>query len=137
MQISAALIAASLAISAAMAVPTSSPSSQGIEIPMTRRGVKSTIKGNNGQVDWNAVQAEVAYLKAKYSKSLDNYQRNTGKAHELDARPSLEKRSSGTVSLTDVSNEELWTGTMAFGTSAQSFQIGELPQWCASFSATC
>lgn len=54
-------------------------------------------------------------LKHKYEKNFQNYEKQTGKKSSLDRMSSVSKRGTGSVGLTDQSNELLWTGQISFG----------------------
>ncbi|SPO19701.1 related to pepsin precursor (aspartate protease) [Ustilago trichophora] len=114
----AGLIAASSLVSAAPV-----EQERGLNIDIEKRG-NLKVAGTD-QIDWSKVDAHMNGLRAKYQKSLANFEKNTGKVHpsKRDLPEHLAKRATGSVGLTDQQNGELWTGTMAYGTPAQSFSI--------------
>lgn len=113
---------AGLIASASLAAAAPVEQERGINIDISKRATLT--KAGTNQVDWTKVDAHMQSLRAKYAKSLANFEKNTGKVHPLKRETSeLFKRATGTVGLTDQQNGELWTGTMAYGTPAQSFSI--------------
>lgn len=114
----AGLIAASSLVSAAPV-----EQERGLNIDIEKRA-NLKVAGTD-QIDWSKVDAHMNGLRAKYQKSLANFEKNTGKVHpsKCDLPEHLAKRATGSVGLTDQQNGELWTGTMAYGTPAQSFSI--------------
>ncbi|KDN51399.1 acid protease [Tilletiaria anomala UBC 951] len=119
MQLTSAVLAAALAASV-ISAPVRKTSS--IEVSLSKRGFLSRIKDRHGRVNYPGLHKEIAYLKYKYHKSLENYKRNNqGEAHPFDRRSEHAARGSGAVSLQDVSNQELWVGAASFG--GQSIQF--------------
>lgn len=114
---------AGLIASSALAVAAPVEQERGIEVGISKRATLT--KEGSSEIDWAKVDAHMNGLRAKYSKSFSNYEKNTGKVHpaKRDLPEHLAKRGTGTIGLTDQQNGELWTGTLAFGTPAQSFPI--------------
>lgn len=123
MQLKLSFVAGLIASSAlAMAAPVEQEE-RGINIDIAKR---SNLKiAGTDQIDWSKVDAHMNGLRAKYQKNLANFEANTGKVHpsKRELPEHLKKRATGSVSLTDQQQGELWTGTMAYGTPAQSFSI--------------
>ncbi|KAE8257989.1 hypothetical protein A4X13_0g1985 [Tilletia indica] len=117
--VAAALIAGTVLSSAAPAPSTQDISP--IRVPIEKRNA-SLKKPDSNEVDFGKVSAHLAGLRAKYQKSLNNYRANTGKEHSLRVALPAHKRSTGTVALTDV-QDNLWVGTLAYGTPAQSIKV--------------
>ncbi|EPQ32402.1 uncharacterized protein PFL1_00598 [Pseudozyma flocculosa PF-1] len=120
MQLKLSFVAGLIASSLALAAPVAEE--KGINVELTKR---DSLTNGSGHVDFGKVDRHINALRAKYQKNLDNYQRNTGASHRVKRSlpEHLEKRATGSVPLTDVSNELLWTGKIAYGTPAQSFNI--------------
>ncbi|CAD6887487.1 unnamed protein product [Tilletia controversa] len=117
--VAAALVAGTILTSAA---PAPSPKELApLRIPIEKRGA-SLKKPDSDKVDFGKVSAHLDQLRSKYAKSLDNFRANTGKDHPLRVAVPAHKRSTGTVALTDV-QENLWVGTLAYGTPAQSIKV--------------
>lgn len=111
---------------AASALATAAPLEQqerGLNIDIEKRA-NLKVEGTD-KIDWVKVDAHMNRLRAKYQKSLANFEKNTGKVHpsKRELPEELAKRATGSVGLTDQQGGELWTGTMAYGTPAQSFSI--------------
>ncbi|KAL9933762.1 hypothetical protein V8E36_007420 [Tilletia maclaganii] len=119
--VAAALVAGTALTTAAPAPVPASPEAGIIRVPITKRAANLR-KGNSTQVDFTKVSAHLGQLRAKYQQNLENFKANTGKDHPLRVALPAHKRSTGTVSLSDVS-ENLWVGTIAYGTPAQSIKI--------------
>ncbi|PWZ03004.1 acid protease [Testicularia cyperi] len=123
MQLKLSFVAGLIASSAlVMAAPVEQE--RGINIPIEKRATLNV--AGSSEVDWTKVDSHMDRLRAKYAKNLAAFENNTGRVHpskrDIPAE-SLSKRATGTVGLTDQQNGELWTGTMAYGTPAQSFSI--------------
>ncbi|KAK0541113.1 hypothetical protein OC835_000323 [Tilletia horrida] len=118
--VAAALVAGTVLSSAAPA-PSPKEVTAPLRIPIEKRSA-SLKKPNSTEVDFGKVSAHLTSLKAKYQRNLNNFRANTGKEHPLRVAVPESKRSTGTVSLTDV-QEDLWVGTIAYGTPAQSIKI--------------
>ncbi|KAL9933761.1 hypothetical protein V8E36_007419 [Tilletia maclaganii] len=119
--VAAAIVAGAALISAAPAPAPTTKEIAPIRIPITKRAA-TLRKGNSTQVDFTKVSKHLGQLRTKYQQNLDNFKANTGKDHPLRVALPAHKRSTGTVSLSDVS-ENLWVGTIAYGTPAQSIKI--------------
>ena len=99
-------------------------------IAMSRRR-SSLTEEDSDIVDFKKVSSHLSHIKNKYTKTMDNYEINTGKAHPLkrtvvpDA-DSTEKRATGSVHLVDVSSGSLWHGAITLGgtTSQCDFDTG-------------
>ena len=102
------------------AVALASEVNQGMSVPLERR--VSFVKSDN-QLDVKALAAHFKAVNNKYKTAMKNYKSNTGKDFPLLRMLLGDKRSSGTgsVELTDVEHEQLWTGKITVG--GQSFQI--------------
>lgn len=113
---------AGLIATSALAVAAPVEQERGINIDISKRATLT--KAGTSEIDWTKVDAHMSSLRAKYAKNFANYEKNTGKVHPQKRElPEHLKRATGTVSLTDQQGGELWTGTMAYGTPAQSFPI--------------
>ncbi|SNX81364.1 related to pepsin precursor (aspartate protease) [Melanopsichium pennsylvanicum] len=123
MQLKLSFVAGLIAASALATAAPLEHQERGINIDIEKRA-NLKVAGTE-QIDWAKVDAHMNSLRAKYQKSLANFEKNTGKVHpsKRDLPEHLVKRATGTVGLTDQQGGELWTGTMAYGTPAQSFQI--------------
>ncbi|GAC96622.1 endopeptidase [Pseudozyma hubeiensis SY62] len=122
MQLKLSFVAGLIATSA-LAVAAPVEQERGINIEISKRATLT--KAGTSEIDWTKVDAHMSSLRAKYAKNFANYEKNTGKVHpqKRELPEHLAKRATGTVSLTDQQGGELWTGTMAYGTPAQSFPI--------------
>ena len=127
MQLKLSFVAGLIATSALAVAAPVEQEERGININIEKRH-NLKVDGTD-QIDWAKVDAHMSSLRAKYAKSMANYEKNTGKVHPQKRELSAEalskraKRGTGSVGLTDQQQGELWTGTMAYGTPAQSFQI--------------
>lgn len=86
------------------------------EVALTRKRDTLLVPGTQ-TVDFTKVRTHLDHLKAKYSDNLQAFQSNTGDAHPWQAKSftPFSKRATGSVSLTDIGNEELWSGPVTFG----------------------
>lgn len=112
----------------ASAAPAATNLKSGVDIPM-KRGPRGNLLDTDGHVSYDKVAQEVAHLRSKYVRNMKNYEANTGSKHVMDATHLLPnpRRGTGTVSLTDTENQQLWVGNIAFGSPAQQIPIGTLP----------
>lgn len=83
------------------------------EIPLTKRSAL-TLPGSD-VINFNAVRAHLNQVKQKYANNLKAYEANTGSAHPLKRDVTLDKRATGSLSLTDIGGEELWSGPLTLG----------------------
>lgn len=80
--------------------------------------------------DVNSLVAIVDNAKYKYATAFEAFKANTGSENPLKnltyalSIPGITKRApSGTVPLTDQSDQLLWTGALAYGTPGQTFSV--------------
>lgn len=97
------------------------PTSGSVSVPLQRRAGRA-FKRADGTIDMTKFNAERAHIRAKYARTLANYERNVGQAHPHASATRPTRRDTGTVDLTDVENQSLWTGTITFG--GQDITIG-------------
>lgn len=114
---------AGLIASSALAVAAPVEQERGINIPIEKR--HTLTMADSDQIDWGKVNSHFDQLRAKYEKNFQAFKANTGRDHpsKRELPEELAKRATGSVALTDQQNGQLWTGTMAYGTPAQSFSI--------------
>lgn len=123
MQLSNSFIALAVALGAigtASAAPSPSGERRSVDIALQRhaaRGLKT-----HGFVDSNKITKEVNHLRSKYTKTMNNYRKNNGVKHHLDATH-LVRRDTGSVDLAPQANSELWTGNIGFGSPVQQIPI--------------
>ncbi|PWN38625.1 acid protease [Meira miltonrushii] len=86
-------------------------------IPLNKKRDALLVPGTN-EVDFTKVRAHLDHVKAKYSDNLQAFKSNTGNTHPLQSKtfePFSKRAGTGSVSLTDIQNEELWSGPVKFG----------------------
>jgi cathepsin D len=101
----------------ASAAPVPKEAEPTITVPITRRR-DSLTESESDIVDFRKVSNHLSHVSNKYTKTMANYEINTGKAHPLRKHhnnKSTERRSSGTVKLVDVDHGTLWHGAITLG----------------------
>lgn len=88
-------------------------------IPLTRRQDPAQI----GEDQITTFSGDFSHAVIKYSTALENYFRNTGKQHPLQALQLSKRGSEGSVGLRNVDNGLLWTGQVQFGFPPQSVYV--------------
>ena len=88
-------------------------------IPLTRRQDPAQI----GEDQIATFSGDFSHAVIKYSTALENYFRNTGKQHPLQALQLSKRGSEGSVGLRNVDNGLLWTGQVQFGFPPQSVYV--------------
>ena len=138
-----------------------SPRSQGLSIPIHKRGplnahgpitphvLQSNIRQSLTSVDSMRFifYSSLTQNLSKFQNGFDAYERNTGERHPLDRLPDLqsqEKRDMGSIPLSPA-DQQLWYGSISVGTPAKRF-LGALrpisfvspidgPQWISTRGA--
>ena len=123
MQLKLSFVAGLIASAALVVAAPVEQEERGINIELSKRN--NLVSAGTNQIDWAQVDSHMAHLRAKYAKTLSNYEKNTGKVHpaKRDVSAELQKRATGSVSLTDEDQQSLWSGPMSYGTPAQTFQM--------------
>lgn len=120
-----ATLALALGAISASALPSPKPAPRTgatVDIPLVRNAARLMTRAD-GSADLGKISSEVARLRAKYSKNLASFERNTGKKHAMDKRDTIAARGVGRVPLGDQSGGQLWSGPISFGTPAQQIYI--------------
>ncbi|CEH18710.1 acid protease [Ceraceosorus bombacis] len=114
MQLGLSFVAGLIATSALVFAAPAPGVSEAIEIPLEKRS--SLLHADSNVIDFQKVAAHVTSLRNKYQGTLNNFKVNTGAEHPLrrELPEELKKRATGTVALTDES-EQLWHGNVVFG----------------------
>ncbi|KAK0541112.1 hypothetical protein OC835_000322 [Tilletia horrida] len=106
---------------------SSSSSAQPVNIPITKRRQRFH-RVNSTRVDFEKFHGHLGYLSHKYDRNLQNFRTNTGTPHpwhspkKNKSAPKHQSRATGRIGLNNV-YDFLWTGTMAWGTPAQSVLV--------------